>query len=191
MVYKEEGFGKQLGCLTASCPSEDAFRAKWRCKHSLGRKCPQVIWHGRTFFFFSAGKTPNEIQGSGMVLSSSTSAGITGWLRKRTRWKARPSRPVASLSKECGCCCHFYFIYSLKTFFIVLGPQGIQKWLYISAILYLKLLLKRKGQKTTHTPHLGTAKLRARTLTHDLKIHFKHTQTKVPGNSRFWERSSS
>lgn len=51
MVYKEEGFGKQLGCLTASCPSEDAFRAKWRCKHSLGRKCPQVIWHGRTFFF--------------------------------------------------------------------------------------------------------------------------------------------
>lgn len=125
MVYKEEGFGKQLGCLTASCPSEDAFRAKWRCKHSLGRKCPQVIWHGRTFFFFfSAGKTPSEIQGSGMVLSPSTSAGITGWLRKRTRWKARPSRPVASLSKECGCCCHFYFIYSLKTFFIVLGPQG-------------------------------------------------------------------
>lgn len=37
------------------------------------------------FFFFSAGKTPSEIQGSGMVLSPSTSTGISGWLRKQTR----------------------------------------------------------------------------------------------------------
>ena len=36
-------------------------------------------------FFFSAGKTASEIQDSGMVLSPSTSAGITGWLRKQTR----------------------------------------------------------------------------------------------------------
>ena len=84
MVYKEEGFGKQLDCLTASCPSEDAFRAKWWYKHSLGRKCPQVIWHGRTFFFFFSCRKDSKWDSGLWDGSESLNFNRNRWLVEKT-----------------------------------------------------------------------------------------------------------
>ena len=52
------------------------------------------------------------------------SRGVTGWWENKPRWRARPPRPIALLSKAHGCCFYFYFIDSLEMFLIVLWPQG-------------------------------------------------------------------
>lgn len=56
--------------ITASCPSEDAFKANDDVNTPLEGNVHKLSdMEGPFFFFFFSGKTPNEIQGSEMVLS--------------------------------------------------------------------------------------------------------------------------
>lgn len=114
------------------------------------------------------------------------------WGEKQANLSDQPPEALVSLSKVC--CGWFYFILLTpsKCFSLSCGLRvHVQKWFYISAILYLELLWKRKCQKSIHSSYLGAARLKKYTVTHDLKINFKHTYTRISGNSRFCGISSS
>lgn len=81
------------------------------------------------------------------------------WGENRFRWEARPPRARACFPRNAAPGGIFILSTPSKCASLSCGLRVcVQKWFYISAILYLKLLL-RKCQKSTHSFHLEAGRL--------------------------------